>query len=341
LISTLIILVFGAISLFNRTFLHTNTIFIKMKSFLTALAITSTLALTQGCASQVKSGEIPDTNSTSISNANPHAGHNTEDSKASKEKDHPHNGHNMGDSYNEHSGHSQLEPANATAKLTLPSKITPNAPVPIAIEIKDKNGKVIANFDKFQEELMHLIVVSDDLQSFQHIHPAYKGNGRFEVQVYFPYSSNYTLFSDYKVAGKAEQVSVLKAPVPGQSPAKLKIDLATTKTFDNTQVNLKLSKSEIQAGQEVHLIFNLQDAATKKPPTDLKPYLGERGHLVILKQSSTLTQADYIHAHAMKNTPDHEVHFIARFPKPGKYKMWGQFNRNGKIITADFWVTVI
>ncbi|MBD2681880.1 MULTISPECIES: hypothetical protein [Nostoc] len=312
-----------------------------MKSFLTALAITSTLALTQGCASQVKSGEISDTNPTSISNANPHTGHNMEDSKKPKEKDNPHNGHNMGDSHNEHSGHSQLEPANATAKLTLPSKITPNAPVPIAIEIKDKNGKAIANFDKFQEELMHLIVVSDDLQSFQHIHPAYKGNGRFEVQVDFPYPSNYTLFSDYKVAGKAEQVSVLKAPVPGQSSAKPKIDLATTKTFDNTQVNLKLSQSTIKAGQEVHLIFNLQDAATKKPPTDLKPYLGERGHLVILKQSSPLTQADYIHAHAMKNTPDYEVHFITRFPKQGKYKMWGQFNRNGKIITADFWVTVI
>ncbi|MER3494395.1 MAG: hypothetical protein C4323_20295 [Mastigocladus sp. ERB_26_2] len=304
-----------------------------MKSFLTVLAITSTLALAQGCASQVKSGEIPDTNSTSISNANPHAGHNMEDSKTSEQKDHPHNSHNMGDS--------QLEPANATAKLTLPSKITPNTPVPIAIEIKDKNGKAIANFDKFQEELMHLIVVSDDLQSFQHIHPAYKGNGRFEVQVDFPYSSNYTLFSDYKVAGKAEQVSVLKALVPGQSPAKPKIDLVTNKTFDNTQINLKLSQSTIKAGQEVHLIFNLQDTASKKPPTDLKPYLGETGHLVILKQSSPLTQADYIHAHAMKNTPDHEVHFITRFPKPGKYKMWGQFNRNGKIITADFWVTVI
>ncbi|BAZ37514.1 hypothetical protein NIES4101_34370 [Calothrix sp. NIES-4101] len=133
-----------------------------MKSFLTALAITSTLTLTQGCASQVKSGEILDTNPTSISNANPHAGHNMEDSKKPKEKDNPHDGHNMGDSHDEHSGHSQLEPANATVKLTLPSKITPNAPVPMAIEIKDKNGKAIANFDKFQEELMHLIVVSDD-----------------------------------------------------------------------------------------------------------------------------------------------------------------------------------
>jgi hypothetical protein len=26
--------------------------------------------------------------------------------------------------------------------------------------------------------------------------------------------------------------------------------------------------------------------------------------------------------------------------KPGKYKMWRQFNRGGKIVIADFWVNV-
>lgn len=302
-----------------------------MKRFFTALAITSTLVITQACASQVKSGETPDSNASTVSNANSHAGHNMEDS---------HGGHNMGNSHDEHSGHSKLEPANATAKLTLPTKITPNTPVPIVIEVKDKNGKSIANFDKFQEQLMHLIVVSDDLQSFNHIHPTYKGNGRFEVQANFPHSGGYTLFSDYKVAGKAEQVSVLKAQVSGNSPTVPKIYLATTKTFGNTKATLKLSQPTLKAGQEVHVIFNLQDTASNQPPKDLKPYLGERGHLVILKQSSPLTQVDYIHAHAMKNTPTGEVHFITSLPKPGKYKMWGQFNRNGKIVTADFWVDV-
>jgi len=33
---------------------------------------------------------------------------------------------------------------------------------------------------------MHLIAVSDDLQVFQHLHPGYKGNGRFEVETQFP-----------------------------------------------------------------------------------------------------------------------------------------------------------
>ncbi|KOP26772.1 hypothetical protein AMR41_09185 [Hapalosiphon sp. MRB220] len=314
-----------------------------MKRIFTALAITSSLVLAQACASQVKSSQtskISISNTNNIADANPHTGHNMGDSQTSETQKNSHDGHNMENDHNEHSGHSSLEPANAIAELTTSSKIMPKIPVLLVVNIKDKAGNQIANFDKFQEQLMHLIVVSDDLQSFQHIHPTYKGNGRFEVQTDFPYPSGYTLFSDYKVAGKAEQVSVLKAQVIGRSPTTPKIDLATNKTFGNTKVNLKLSQPVIKAGQEVHVIFNLQDTVSNQPPRDLKPYLGERGHLVILKQSSPLTQADYIHAHAMKNTPPDEIHFMTSFPKPGKYKMWGQFNRNGKIITADFWVDV-
>lgn len=321
-----------------------------MKLFLTSIAITSTLLLTQGCSSQVKSGETAVSSTATVTDANPHNGHRMVNSKTSDAKENLHEGHNIGDSktleagehsHDSYSSHSsKSEPANAIAKLTVPSKMTPKTSVPLMIEVQDKNGKSIANLDKFQDELMHLIVVSDDLQSFNHIHPTYKGNGRFEVQANFPYPGSYTLFSDYKPVGKSEQVSVLKAQVLGKSLATSKIDLSTTKTFANTKANLKFSQPTLKAGQEVQLIFNLQDVASNQPLQDLQPYLGEKGHLVILKQSSSLTKADYIHAHALKDTPTGEVHFITNFPKPGKYKLWGQFNRNGKIVTADFWVKV-
>ncbi len=74
---------------------------------------------------------------------------------------------------------------------------------------------------------------------------------------------------------------------------------------------------------------------------DLQPYLGEKGHLVIIKNSQKLTKSDYIHAHALKNSPTGEIDFATSFPQPGKYKLWLQFNRNGKINTADFWVNVL
>jgi len=284
-----------------------------MKLFVTALtkpaigiALSSTFLFTQGCSSHLKSGETSASSASKVANANPHEGHGITPSMT------------PGVGENPHSGHSESAPTTAFTKLTVPSQIAPKTSVPLGIEVRDKDGKAIANFDKFQEKLMHLIVVSDDLQYFNHIHPTYKGKGHFEVQANFPYPGGYTLFSDYKPAGKLEQVSVLKAQLPGKSPAQSKIDRTTTKTLGNTKANLKLSQAPIKTGKEVHLIFNLQDAVSNQPLNDLQPYLGERGHLVILKQSSPLSEADYIHAHALKDTPADEVHFIRKFPPWGE-----------------------
>jgi hypothetical protein len=43
----------------------------------------------------------------------------------------------------------------------------------------------------------------------------------------------------------------------------------------------------------------------------------------------------------MKGTDTGEVVFMTKFPQPGKYKIWGQFNRDGKILVADFWMDVL
>ncbi|MBD2246963.1 hypothetical protein [Nostoc sp. FACHB-888] len=227
------------------------------------------------------------------------------------------------------------------ARLKLPSNITQNKNISILIEVQDLNRKAIPNFDTFQEKLMHLIVVSDDLKFFSHLHPTYKDNGQFEVKTSFPQAGGYTFFSDYKPVGKTEQVSVLKMQVPGNSIAAPEINLDRTKIFNDTKVNLALSESTVKAGQEVTLIFKLQEASNNQSLTDLQPYLGEKGHLVILRKSTSLTAEDYIHAHALKNTPAGQVHFMTSFPQSGKYKVWGQFNRNGKIITADFLINVV
>jgi hypothetical protein len=102
-----------------------------------------------------------------------------------------------------------------------------------------------------------------------------------------------------------------------------------------------LPEAEIKAGKEVKLSFDLQDVAKKQPVQDLQPYLGEKGHLVIVRSSSPLTASDYIHAHALKDSLPGQVNFTSNFPQKGTYKLWLQFNRNGKVNTADFWVNVI
>ncbi|OBQ34178.1 MAG: hypothetical protein AN485_16745 [Anabaena sp. MDT14b] len=284
-----------------------------MKRFFSSIFVVTTLLLAPGCSSNTKSNETQ----VSPSIMTNHDGHSME---------------NMN-----HENNSQIT---TKVKLTAPKSLSPNQPINLVIDIQDSTGKPVNKFDIFQEKIMHLIVVRDDLQFFDHIHPEYKENGRFEVTANFPESGNYTLFSDYKPAGNKENVSLMNITIPGTVPLPKNLEKFTkTKTISDTKVNLNISEKNIKAGQEVTLSFDLKDQKNQ-PIKDLQPYLGEKGHLVIIKSSSPLTTSNYIHAHAIKNTPDGKIEFHTKFPKPGTYKMWMQFNRNGQIKTADFWVNV-
>jgi hypothetical protein len=296
-----------------------------MNRFITAIAIVTALSIVQSCTQLAQVKEEPIMTTTIYS-----------DKVHTEEPNHSHPTIHHGEHGDDHAN-----PSTSTqAKLTTSGVITLKTPTTLQIEIQDQDGNAIAKFDQFQEKMMHLIAVSDDLQSFQHLHPMYKGNGRFEVEAQFPQSGGYTLFSDYQPTGQPEQISVLKTRVAGDNTPVAQGNWSRTKTFDETIVGFAPTQPTIRAGEEVVLRFHLQDATSRQPITDLQPYLGEKGHLVILRQSPALTRENYIHAHAVQNTPTNQIHFATRFPQPGRYKLWGQFNRNGEIITADFWVNV-
>lgn len=267
-----------------------------------------------------------------------HSGHTNERTTQPSHADHAATAEAASTGHEHPSDHA-ASPA-TQAKLISTAAIAPNQPTPITLEIQDRQGQAIPKFDRFQEKLMHLIVVSNDLQFFSHIHPEYKQKGRFEVAITLPKAGKYTLFSDYKPAGEAEAVSTMPIQAAGSPPASPDIDLSRTKTLGDLNVNLDLSQSQPKAKQPVTLTFNLQTAQTRQPVTDLQPYLGERGHLVILKQSPALSRADYIHAHALPVAQEGQVQFKTTFPEAGRYKLWGQFNHNGQIVTTDFWLEV-
>jgi hypothetical protein len=120
----------------------------------------------------------------------------------------------------------------------------------------------------------------------------------------------------------------------------------------------------IKSGEDVMLHFQVRDAAGK-PVSDLQPYLGAMGHAVLLSADSNIylhthptdgahaedaqaegAQAEGDHAkmeHAApaagaKGGPD--VMFHTNFPVPGLYKVWGQFQHKGRIVTAPFVLNV-
>lgn len=224
------------------------------------------------------------------------------------------------------------------AELTVPPEIAANQSIPLEIKITDSSGKPIPTFEIFQEKLLHMIAVSNDLQFYNHIHPDYQENGKFTTTATFPKPGDYTLFLDYKPTGEAERVSLVTVSVPGTPEAAPIPDFTREKRIDDTLIELSLNTPNIKPNEDVMLQFTLKDA--KGMPVELQTYLGERGHLVIVQKGDRLTETSYLHSHAMRNSPAGQVQFHTQFSQPGLYKMWGQFNREGQILTADFWVEV-
>jgi len=208
----------------------------------------------------------------------------------------------------------------------------------LTITIKDNKGKPISEFEVNHEKKMHLIVASKDLSKYQHVHPTYKGKGVFTVPVTFTQGGSFQLIADFVPKGQSDTVQMHTVSVKGNTPAPVSLtpDKKLVKTVNGNQVSLKID-SQLKANQETMLNFHFEDAQTQQLIQDLQPYLGAVGHVVILNQDAT----KYLHVHPMdERVKGSNAMFHTRFPSPGIYKVWGEFQRSNKVFIVPFVVEV-
>ena len=222
-----------------------------------------------------------------------------------------------------------------------------NTPKDFTFSIIDDQGNILKHFQITHTKQLHLIVVRKDLAYFQHIHPEINHTtGLISMSgLMFPADGPYRIFADFAPAGA--QMDSMGMPVTatpyedvvvgsGQfTPAPLGAEVKT-KTFTGYQFALATHGTPA-SGSESMLMFNITQNG--KPVTDLEPYLGALGHSVILREGSL----DFIHAHPVEEVTAKQngtVSFMVDFPEAGKYKVFTQFQRGGKVITTDFVLTV-
>ncbi|TFE19297.1 hypothetical protein [Cohnella luojiensis] len=242
----------------------------------------------------------------------------------------------------DHGSHAEKDPTSAAQSTSAVWKLStekpkPNTDTAITIQIQDNEGKPIDKFDINHEKKMHLIVVSKDLSFFDHIHPEYKGDGKFVVTTQFPNSGDYKLIADYVPTGSSATSQSEWISIEGSAPEPVEIIAETNlaKTINN--IDVKLSFDHLMANKDLNLTFNMVDAKTKKPVTDLQPYLGAVGHVVIISADAE----QYLHVHPIdEKAKGPDAQFMTKFPKSGVYKVWGQFQRNGETFIVPFVVDV-
>ncbi|MGD9689712.1 MAG: heavy metal-binding domain-containing protein [Phycisphaerales bacterium] len=225
-------------------------------------------------------------------------------------------------------------------------KIEAGRPVSLLWTLKDPRGMQVKDVEIVHEMPLHLLMVSKDLSWYAHEHPKLEADGTFTMTWTFPSGGDYTLFHDFTPKEVGMQVVPVTLKVEGAAPAAkpLVVDSDKPKTVDGYTVALNTG-GPVTTGKPATLSYTISKDG--KPVSDLTPYLGAMGHLVIMSQdlkefvhSHPHEHAEGDHDHAKQGPADMKggpkVDFEARFKAPGVYKGWAQFQHNGKVITVPF-----
>jgi hypothetical protein len=213
-----------------------------------------------------------------------------------------------------------------------------------------RTGTLIKDFAIVHDKPYHLFVVSQDMTSFQHIHPTVQPDGSWSVDVTLPKPGYYRVLSDFLPAGGSPQFlgrSLVTSDFDGDllsQSAHLQADEALRKTVDGITAEVKLDPPKLIAGRNGHLAFTLTDANTGEGLTDIQPYLGAFGHTLVLSEDL----ADYVHSHPTddpesdisRGSGGPRISFEGYLPRAGRYRAWTQFLRNGQLTTFTFTFTV-
>jgi hypothetical protein len=223
---------------------------------------------------------------------------------------------------------------------TVPRALRPGQSARVQLTVRDPHTRaVVRQFDPVHERVFHLFVISQDLSHFAHVHPTLRRDGALDIDVELPRPGVYHLIADFLPAGGSPQLvqkSIVTAGYTGPLAATpaLAADIAD-KVVGDTRV--KLTMPEPVAGREQLVTFDLHDRSTGAPLTDLEPYLGAAGHLLLTSADLSVT----MHSHPVaeisaKGGPT--VVFQMLFPRAGAYRMWVQFQRRGEVLTTPFTV---
>lgn len=254
----------------------------------------------------------------------------------------------------EHANHSNKDmagslPGEVRAFLkTNPDAVKAGEPTTLELTVKNANGETVKDLNIVHEKPLHLLIVSEDLVEFYHEHPEPQADGSFKTSFTFKNGGRFKFYADFTPKDVKQMVKTFSLTVAGnERPAEaLKADAKFEKTVDDLSVTMK-SDGEISSASELTLNFQVLDAKTKKPVTDLQNYLGEKAHFVVISQDLR----DFVHAHPMSrdNVKSEKLAGVEAesivsahltFPLPGLYKIFAQFQRNGKVTTVPFVVDV-
>ncbi|WP_410582751.1 hypothetical protein [Amycolatopsis sp. lyj-108] len=212
--------------------------------------------------------------------------------------------------------------------------LTAGTTQPFSFRILGPDGKPVTGYDVEHEKRMHLIVVRRDTAGFQHVHPELASDGVWSVPLALPEAGSYRVFADFKpTGGSASTLGVDVAAAGDFKPAEYQPSRVAN--VDGYQVRLD---GDLAPGKSSKVTLTVTKDG--REVTDLEPYLGAYGHLVALRGGDLA----YLHVHPDgepgdgRTKPGPAVTFFAEVPSNGTYRLFLDFQHQGKVRTAEFTV---
>jgi hypothetical protein len=205
---------------------------------------------------------------------------------------------------------------------------------PFRFRILGPDAAPLRRYTTEHDRDLHLIVVRRDLTGFQHVHPELAADGTWSVPLAVGAPGQYRVFADFRPEGRADGLTLgVDVPAPGDYRPVALPPPARTATVDGYTVTLT---GDLTPGVASRLTLSVsRDGA---PVTDLQPYLGAYGHLVVLRDGDLA----YLHVHPDGAPADGRtaagpgVAFVAEVPSAGAYRLFLDFRHAGTVRTAAF-----
>ncbi|HEY1180442.1 MAG TPA: hypothetical protein VGF17_30160 [Phytomonospora sp.] len=207
-------------------------------------------------------------------------------------------------------------------------------PQAIEFRILRADGEPATEFAVVHEKPMHFFVVRRDFGDYQHLHPAMAEDGTWRVDADFAEPGPYRMYADFTAvdaAGTQTAVTLgADLSVSGDYAPKPLMDPATVSTVDGLTATMAGTATPAVASP---IMFTV---ARDGKPVELQPYLGAFGHLVALRDGDL----GFAHVHPEPQLADGAVKFWLTAPTPGTYRLYLDFQVDGKVHTANYVLVV-
>jgi len=192
----------------------------------------------------------------------------------------------------------------------------------------------IVELETIHEQKIHLIIVSEDLEYFNHLHPTKLINGSYSLQMSLPFGGKYKLYVEYKPEGSTKITDGFNIDAKGTEKPKM-IFSSEELFFNHNDISVSLKDpSEIYSSSELQLPISIMKDGKKISSDRLDNYLGEKAHAVMIG----FDNMELLHVHPMVINDMLYLHL--NFESSGLYRLWVQFKVDGILHTADFVLNV-